>query len=53
VFFGLDTLALIFNGSRTATTLIFAALGWLVGLGALIFLWRRDTTQYIQQQSQR
>jgi uncharacterized membrane protein (DUF2068 family) len=52
VFFGLDTLALIFNGSRTATTLIFAGLGWLVGLGALIFLWRRDTTQYIQQQSQ-
>lgn len=49
VFFGLDTISLIFNASRTSTTLVFAGVGWLVGLGALIFLWRRDTTQYIQQ----
>jgi hypothetical protein len=50
VFFGLDTIALVLSGARTATTLILAALVWLAGLGAVIFLWRRDTTQYIAQQ---
>jgi hypothetical protein len=49
VLFGLDTLWLIFSGARTATTLVFIGLGWLAGLAALIFLWRRDTTQYIAQ----
>jgi hypothetical protein len=49
VFFGLDTIALVLSGARTATTLIFAALGWLAGLGAIVFLWRRDTTEYIAQ----
>jgi hypothetical protein len=53
VFFGLDTISLIFLGSRTLTTLIVALVGWLVGLAAIVFLWRRDTTQYIaQSQSQ-
>lgn len=49
VFFGLNTIWLIFSGARTVTTLIFIGLGWLVGLAALILLWRRDTTQYIAQ----
>jgi hypothetical protein len=52
VFFGLDTISLVLSGDRTATTLIFAGLGWLAGLGAIVFLWRRDTTQYIAQSSQ-
>jgi hypothetical protein len=49
VFFGLNTLWLIFGGSRTVTTAIFVGLGWLVGLAALVFLWRRETTQFIAQ----
>jgi hypothetical protein len=49
VLFGLDTIWLIFSGARTVTTLIFIGLGWLVGLAALIFLWRKDTSQYIAQ----
>jgi hypothetical protein len=49
VFFGLDTILLIFSGSRTAATLALTGLEWLVGLAAIIFLWRRDTTAYIAQ----
>jgi uncharacterized membrane protein (DUF2068 family) len=49
VFFGLDTILLILGGTRTSATLIFAGVEWLVGLAALIFLWRRDTTAYIAQ----
>jgi hypothetical protein len=49
VFFGLDTLLLILSGTRTSATLIFTGIEWLVGLAAIIFLWRRDTTQYIAQ----
>jgi hypothetical protein len=53
VLFGLNTIWLIFSGARTVTTLVFIGLGWLVGLAALIFLWRKDTSQYIaQSQSQ-
>jgi hypothetical protein len=48
-FFGLNTLWLVFSGSRTVTTAIFVGLGWLVGLAALICLWRRQTSQYIAQ----
>lgn len=49
VFFGLNTLWLIFGGSRAVATAIFIGLGWLTGLGALVFLWRRETSQYIAQ----
>ncbi len=49
VFFGLNTILLVFSGARTSATLVFTGLEWLVGLAALIFLWRRDTTQYIAQ----
>jgi hypothetical protein len=28
---------------------LYTALGWLVGLAAIVFLWRKDTTQYIAQ----
>jgi hypothetical protein len=49
VFFGLDTILLLLGATRASTTLIFAVIEWLVGLGAIVFLWRRDTTQYIAQ----
>lgn len=49
VFFGLNTIWLVFFGTRTTASLVLIGLGWLVGLAALIFLWRRDTTQYIAQ----
>jgi hypothetical protein len=52
VFFGLNTIWLVFFGGRAVSTLILIGLGWLVGLAALIFLWRRDTTQYIAQSQQ-
>jgi uncharacterized membrane protein (DUF2068 family) len=51
VFFGLDTLFLLYSVSRTrgSTTLIFTGIEWLVGLAAIVFLWNRETTQYIAQ----
>lgn len=51
VFFGLDTLWVIFSASRTVTTLVFGVLSWLVGIAALIFLWRRETSEYIAAQA--
>jgi hypothetical protein len=49
VFFGFNTLWLVVSVGRTGGPAIFIGIGWLVGLAALIFLWRRDTTQYIAQ----
>jgi len=49
VFFGLNTIWLILSVGRTGGPAIFFGIGWLIGLVALIFLWRRDTTQYIDQ----
>jgi hypothetical protein len=49
VFFGLNTLWLILSIGRTGGPAYFFGISWLVGLAATIFLWRRDTTQYIAQ----
>ena len=49
VFFGFNTLWLAVSVGRTGGPAIFIGIGWLIGLAALIFLWRRDTTQYIAQ----
>ena len=49
VFFGFNTLWLVVSVGRTGGPAIFVGIGWLVGLAALIFLWRRDTTQFIAQ----
>jgi hypothetical protein len=49
VFFGIDTILLFLSVSRAGTSVIYTALGWLVGLAAIIFLWRRETTEYIAQ----
>jgi uncharacterized membrane protein (DUF2068 family) len=52
VFFGLDTLLVLYSVLRTraGSTLALTGLEWVVGLVALIFLWLRDTTVYIEQQ---
>lgn len=49
VFFGLDTLLLLYGVTRTRTpsTLLFTGIEWVVGLVAIIFLWLRETTEYI------
>jgi len=33
-------------GSATITNLVYTALIWLVGLGAVFFLWRKDSSAY-------
>ena len=54
VFFGLYTLDLIFVAARAASGIstVFAIVTWLVGLGATIMLWRRDSTVFFKHQEQ-
>ena len=54
VFFGLYTLDLILVAARSASgvSTVFAIITWLVGLGATIMLWRRDSSAYINAQQQ-
>ncbi|HSR82605.1 MAG TPA: hypothetical protein VLM11_00305 [Streptosporangiaceae bacterium] len=51
VLFGLNTLGLLSVVARpsAAGTKIFDIVGWLIGLGATIFLWRKDSSQYFTQ----
>jgi hypothetical protein len=50
VFFGLYTLDLILVAARAANGIstVFAVVTWLVGLGAVIMLWRRESTSYFK-----
>jgi hypothetical protein len=50
VFFGLDTLFLLLSLARAtvATGLIAGIVTWLVGLGAIVLLWRRESSAYFQ-----
>ncbi len=52
VFFGLNTLDLlgVFSRSASAISAVFAIVIWLVGLAAVIMLWRRDSTAYFKRQ---
>ena len=52
VFFGIDTLDLlgVFRGSAGAISAVFAIVTWLVGLGAVIMLWRRESTAYFKRE---
>jgi hypothetical protein len=54
VFFGLYTLDLIFVAARSASgvSTVFAIVTWLVGLGATIMLWRRDSSNYFHAREQ-
>jgi hypothetical protein len=48
VLFGLDTLFLLLGVARAgaAAGTLVSILTWLIGLGAIIFLWRRDSSEY-------
>jgi hypothetical protein len=52
VLFALNTISLLFDLRRASITIIFVALGWLAGLGALVLLWRKETTAYISPPAQ-
>lgn len=48
VFFGLETLSLVLGLARpeAAAVKIYPVLIWLIGLGAVFFLWRRESSSY-------
>ena len=50
VLFGLNTISLLLSFGRASISIIFVILGWLVGLGAVVMLWRKETTAYINGQ---
>jgi hypothetical protein len=47
VLFALDTISFVLEIGRASVSIIVIAVGWLIGLGAVILLWNRQTTQYI------
>lgn len=55
VLFGLNTLGLLSVIARpnAAPTKIFDVLVWLVGLGAIVFLYQRDSSEYFAQSRMR
>lgn len=48
VLFALNTIGLLlaFLRGADAVNLVFAAVVWLVGLGAVVLLWRKESSQY-------
>jgi hypothetical protein len=48
VLFGIDTLLLLFGLSRAgaAAGTLSSIVTWLLGLGAVVFLWRKDSSEY-------
>ena len=50
VLFGLATLDLfgVFSQPKTVLGLIFPVLTWLVGLGAIVLLWRPDSSRFFK-----
>jgi hypothetical protein len=53
VLFGLNTLFLLLGVARAgaAAGTLVSILIWLIGLGAVILLWRKDSSQYYAAQS--
>ncbi len=53
VLFALDTLLLLVGFARGGTSAgsLVGILTWLIGLGAIIFLWRRDSSEYFTAMS--
>lgn len=54
VLFAIDTLSFFLGLARAHTTvsLLFAGIVWLVGLGAIVLLWQRDSSAYYQSGQQ-
>jgi hypothetical protein len=52
VLFGLNTISLLLDVSRAGITIIPVVLGWLIGLVAVVLLWRKETTAHIKPQVQ-
>jgi hypothetical protein len=50
VLFGLATLDLfgVLSQPKTVLGVIFPVLTWLVGLGAIVFLWRKESTEFFK-----
>jgi len=50
VLFGINTLELLATFTRPSTLLgvVFAVVLWIVGLGAIVFLWRRESSEFFQ-----
>ena len=50
VLFGLATLDLfgVLSQPKTVLGLVFPALTWLIGLGAVILLWRRESSEFFK-----
>jgi|HubBroStandDraft_5_1064220.scaffolds.fasta_scaffold01701_6 hypothetical protein len=48
VLFGLNTIYLVLSVSRAGVSVIFIGLSWLLGLGAIILLWQRLSSDYIR-----
>lgn len=53
VLFLLNTLVLLLGVARggAAASFLVSILTWLIGLGAIILLWRKDSSEYITAQS--
>ena len=53
VLFGLATLDMfgVLSQPKTLLGLVFPVLTWLIGLGAVILLWRRDSTAFFKPRS--
>jgi hypothetical protein len=53
VLFGLNTISLLAQIARphTPVVLVFELLIWLAGLGAIFFLWQRESSAYFQASS--
>jgi hypothetical protein len=52
VLFALNTISVIVEAGRASIAIIFVALGWLVGLAAVVLLWRKATTAYLRPRVQ-
>ena len=48
--FGLATLDMfgVLSQPKTVLGLVFPVLTWLVGLGAVVLLWRRESTEFFK-----
>jgi hypothetical protein len=53
VLFGLATLDMfgVLSQPKTLLGLVFPVLTWLIGLGAVILLWRRDSSEFFKPRS--